>query len=97
MPKPTLSDRLSAPSPGIPTGRLILIILAVVIGGFALGAIIGKLFPPQPDPAAPTPATPPPRPPPPPPPQPPPRPAPTPPTPPPPAPRRVRVPYNPPP
>ena len=52
MSKPTLSDRLSAPSPGVPTGRLILIIIAVLIAGFGFGAIVGKLFPPAPGPPA---------------------------------------------
>lgn len=48
MPKPTLNDRLGAPSPGVPLGRLILIILAVLVGTFVIGAILGKLFPPKP-------------------------------------------------
>ena len=48
MPKRTLHDRLAAPSPGVPLGRLILIIFAVLLGTFTIGAILGKFFPPKP-------------------------------------------------
>jgi hypothetical protein len=43
--RPSIVDRLAAPSPGIRTRKLVWMIAVVVLSGMTVGAILGKLFP----------------------------------------------------